>query len=106
MAIYLIPLASEDLFDYLFNVIQFMIVVVSTQLAYKLLAGKSFSFQRVIKHVMKGIDKYIKEYYPNSARKEVKNDAKNTGDFLARELLVPHIVMTTEYNKRHWKKED
>ena len=46
MILYIMPLASEDLFSYLFNVIQFMIVVVSTQFAYKLLVGKKFSIKK------------------------------------------------------------
>ena len=57
--VYVQPLASEDLFNYLFNVIQFMIVVVSTQYFYKLFTGNSFSIKGVIKNVHKIIsDKY------------------------------------------------
>ena len=61
--VYLKPLASEDLFNYLFNVIQFMIVVVSTQYFYKLFTEKSFSIKRVIKYVHEKISvKYPKMY--------------------------------------------
>ena len=61
--VYLKPLASEDLFNYLFNVIQFMIVVVSTQYFYKLFTGNSFSIKGVIKNVHKKIsDKYPEMY--------------------------------------------
>ena len=61
--VYVQPLASEDLFNYLFNVIQFMIVVVSTQYFYKLFTGNSFSIKGVIKNVHKKIsDKYPEMY--------------------------------------------
>ena len=61
--VYVQPLASEDLFNYLFNVIQFMIVVVSTQYFYKLFTGNSFSIKGVIKNVHKKIyDKYPEIY--------------------------------------------
>ena len=50
LVVYLMPLASEDLYSYLFSGIQFMIVVVSTQYAYNLFAGKTFSFKKVLKH--------------------------------------------------------
>jgi hypothetical protein len=109
MAIYLIPLASEDLFDYLFNVIQFMIVVVSTQLAYKLLAGKRFSFKRVMRHVMSVADEYKKKYDPTSGpvhEEESKTIVERTGDFLTRKLLVPHMVMTAECNQRTRRREE
>ena len=59
--VYLKPLASEDLFNYL--VIQFMIVVVSTQYFYKLFTGNNFSIKGVIKNVHKKIsDKYPEMY--------------------------------------------
>jgi hypothetical protein len=76
MAIYLIPLASEDLFNYLFNVIQFMIVVVSTQFAYEQL--KSSDFRRVINKVM--------HYNDHDHVPSTKNFADKTGHFLAMKL--------------------
>ena len=86
MMIYLMPLASEDLFSYLFNVIQFMIVVVSTQYAYKLIVGKKFCFKKIIKH--------IKEI---AIKKEVHKEPSNEGiseeigKFVAEKLLIPQV---------------
>ncbi len=85
MVVYLKPLASEDLFNYLFNVIQFMIVVVSTQFAYKLLVGKKFSIEKVIKRVKKLVTDAGYE------SPEDYNMAEETGHFIASEILVPHM---------------
>ena len=97
MVVYLMPLASEDLFSYLFNVIQFMIVVVSTQYAYKLIAGKKFSIKKVLKHA-KSI---FKEQYneppqpkPNSQKVGIVEESV---DFLTVELLIPHVKKSREY---------
>ena len=98
MVVYLIPLASEDLFSYLFNVIQFMIVVVSTQYAYKLIAGKKFSIKKVLKHA-KSI---FKEQY-NEPPQQPRPSSQEVGiveesvDFLTIELLIPHVKKSREY---------
>ena len=87
MMIYLIPLASEDLFSYVFNVIQFMIVVVSTQYAYKLIVGKELCFKKIIKHIINGIK-----------HKVVPSDesiSKGVGKLVAEKLLIPQL----EYKK-------
>ena len=87
MMIYLMPLASEDLFSYLFNVIQFMIVVVSTQFAYKLVVGKEFCIKKIIKQIK---DTAIKE----KVHKEPSNDegiSKEIGEFVAEKLLIPQV---------------
>ena len=94
MVVYLMPLASEDLFSYLFNVIQFMIVA---QYAYKLIAGKKFSIKKVLKHA-KSI---FKEQYneppqpkPNSQKVGIVEESV---DFLTVELLIPHVKKSREY---------
>ena len=94
MIVYLIPLASEDLFSYLFNVIQFMIVVVSTQFAYKLLAGKKFSFKRVLKQVKSITDDYRKDFKDPDPKDVNKNTniMDETSDFIARKLLIPYMI--------------
>ena len=87
MMIYLMPLASEDLFSYLFNVIQFMIVVVSTQFAYKLIVGKEFCIKKIIKHI-KEIAIQAKVHEPPSNDEGI---AKEIGKFLAEKLLIPIV---------------
>ena len=86
MMIYLMPLASEDLFSYLFNVIQFIIVVVSTQYAYKLVVGKKFCFKKIIKHIK---DIAIKEKVHEVPSTE--GISKEVGKFVAEKLLIPQI---------------
>ena len=95
LVVYLMPLASEDLFSHLFNVIQFMIVVVSTQYAYKLFAGKQFSFKQVLKHAKKIFHKrYDRAPMPNSQRVGIVEESV---DFLTVELLIPHVKRSREY---------
>ena len=89
LVVYLNPLASEDLFNYLFNVIQFMIVVVSTQFVYKFLAGNKFTMKRVIKTIFD--DKNIKEVIDKYKIKE-KCLAEKTGKFIAKGITVSHVV--------------
>ena len=86
MMIYLMPLASEDLFSYLFNVIQFMIVVVSTQYAYKLVVGKEFCFKKIVKHIK---DIAIKEKVHEVPSNE--GISKEIGKFVAEKLLIPQV---------------
>ena len=86
MMIYLMPLASEDLFSYLFNVIQFMIVVVSTQYAYKLVVGKEFCFKKIVKHIKDiAIKKKVHEAPSN------EGISKEIGKFVAEKLLIPQV---------------
>ena len=87
--VYIEPLASEDLFSYLFNVVQFMIVVISTQYFYKLIAGKSFSIKKTIKTVHKIISdkKNYKLYKPL----EEENLDKKTGGLFAA-LIDQHLL--------------
>ena len=87
MMIYLMPLASEDLFSYLFNVIQFMIVVVSTQFVYKLIVGEKFCIKKIIKHI-KEIAIQAEVHEPPSNDEGI---AKETGKFLAEKLLIPLV---------------
>ena len=90
LIVYLEPLTSDqDLFSYLFNVVQFMIVVVSTQYFYKLIAGKSFSIKKTIKTVHKIISdkKNYKLYKPL----EEENLDKKTGGLFAA-LIDQHLL--------------
>ncbi len=102
MIVYLMPLASEELFNYLFNVIQFMIVVVSTQFAYKLLAGKKFSIKRIIKNIRKIIskDKEIKYDFSHDM-----NIVEETSDFVASKILVPHVKKRQTQNNNEEETE-
>ena len=94
--VYIEPLASEDLFSYLFNVVQFMIVVVSTQYFYKLIAGKSFSIKKTIKTVHKIISgKNYKLYKPL----EEENLDKKTGGLFA--ALIDQHLATEEVENQH-----
>ena len=61
MMVYLTPLASEDLFNYILNVIEFIIVVVSTQYAYKLFVAKRFSFKQGLKYINRKITDHAKK---------------------------------------------
>lgn len=79
MIVYLMHLISEDLFIHLF---QFIIIVVSTQFAYKLLTRKSFSIKRVIK--------YIQRMILNDKNEEPASVA----EFVAEKLLIPHMKIT------------
>ena len=94
--VYIEPLASEDLFSYLFNVVQFMIVVISTQYFYKLIAGKSFSIKKTIHKIIS--DK--KNYKPL----EEENLDKKTGGLFAA-LIDQHLlkedVATEEVENQH-----
>ena len=98
MIVYVMPLASEDVFSYLFNVIQFMIVVVSTQFVYKLLAGKKFSFKRVLKQVKLIADDYRKDFEDPDPKDLNKNTniVEETSDFIARKLLIPHMIQNKD----------
>ena len=84
LVVYLMPLASEDLYSYLFSGIQFMIVVVSTQYAYNLFAGKTFSCKKVLKHAKEII-------YKNIYGKRTQNVdiVEQSVDFFTVELLIP-----------------
>ena len=86
--VYLKPLASEDLFSYIFNVVQFIIVVVSTQYFYKLIVGKSFSIKKILKTVHEIISntKEYKEYKPH----EKENLDRKTGRLVAA-LIGPQL---------------
>ena len=67
--VYLVPLASEDLFSYLFNVIQFIIVMISTQFAYKFLAPKKFSWKKIIRKTTKKVRKIPDDEDPDYVKK-------------------------------------
>ena len=84
LIVYLVPLASVELFDYLFNVIQFMIIVISTQFAYKLLAGRKFSIKRI---VMTAFKEMVKEEDFKNYKEESMDKA--AGKLLAKEILGP-----------------
>ena len=88
--VYLKPLASEDLFSYLFNVVQFMIVVVSTQYFYKLFAGKSFSIKKTIKTVLNIIEKEKEDNNIDLLSHAKENLDKQTG-YLVVELIRPQL---------------
>ena len=45
----LLPISSENLVTYILQLLQLVVVLVSTQLAYQLLFGSSFSFESVVK---------------------------------------------------------
>lgn len=81
LAVYLLPLASEDVFSYLFNVLQFMIVVVSTQYVYKYFVEEKFKYKQVIEYMRK-----TEEYKENYAKKASDKDISH---FLAEVLLLP-----------------
>ena len=91
------PLASEDLYSYLFSGIQFMIVVVSTQYAYNLFAGKTFSFKKVLKHAK---DIFYKNYDKTQNRDQKVDIVEQSVDFFTAELLIPHVKKSREYIKR------
>ena len=88
--VYVKPLASEDLFSYLFNVVQFVIVVVSTQFFYKLIVGKSFSIKKTIKTVHEIL--MDKNYDYNSLAKE--NLDKKTGNLVV--ALISQLLPSKE----------
>ena len=94
MVVYLMPLASEDLFGYLFNVIQFMIVVVSTQYAYKLIAGKKFSIKKVLEHAKSIFEEQFNEPLQPKLNRGIVEESV---DFLTVELLIPHVKKSREY---------
>ena len=102
MVAYLVLLASDDLFSYLFNVIQFMIVVVSTQYAYTFFVGDQFNFKQVVKYVKNVTKNYKKEYEYEGKSWDSLNDRKDvsiveeTGVFLAERLLLPHMIKNKE----------
>ena len=64
-----------------------MIVVVSTQYAYKLVVGKEFCFKKIVKHIIKNIA--IKE----KVHKVPSNEgiSKEIGKFVAEKLLIPQV---------------
>ncbi len=97
MVVYLMPLASEDLFDYLFNVIQFMIVVVSTQFAYNLLVGTEFSIKKVIESMKNTINSDKEVGYKSPERVSMAEEA---GNFIASKILVPYLKKNTETNDK------
>ena len=82
--VYLEPLASEDLFSYLFNVVQFII----RQYFYKLIVGKSFSIKKILKTVHEIISnpKEYNEYKPH----EKENLDRKTGRLVAA-LIGPQL---------------
>lgn len=45
----LLPLVSQELITYIFELVQLIVVLISTQFAYKLLFTSSFSFENIVK---------------------------------------------------------
>ena len=90
MVVYLVPLASEDLFNYLLNVTEFIIIVVSTQYAYKLFAGKKFSLKRSLKYIKNVVNKNGAAATEPS-NENVQGIIEESVDFFANKILVPHV---------------
>ena len=115
MMVYRTPLASEDLFNYILNVIEFIIVVVSTQYAYKLFVAKRFSFKKGLQSINEKITDHAEkknkrgdtEAVGNKNEKKNKRDdteavqavgnknelgfAEETVDLFSRWILIPHM---------------
>lgn len=86
-----LPLASEGLVNYLFNIFQIVVILISTQFAYKLLFGKKFSLKRILESFLEEIEKKSNEKKSNEKlRKIIKenedNIAKATGKIVAEYL--------------------
>ncbi len=64
--IIVLPLSSEELVTYLFNVFQLTIVVISTQIAYELYFGSSFSFKHVFQKFRDVLSKKDSKSYNNN----------------------------------------
>lgn len=90
MMVYLTPLASEDLFNYILNVIEFIIVVVSTQYAYKVFVAKRFSFKQGLKYIREILvsENIIKKNSEDNIVEECTN-------FFSKEILIPRVRRKT-----------
>ena len=75
--IIVLPLSSEELVTYLFNVFQLTIVIISTQVAYELYFGSSFS----LKHVFQKFREVFANKKRRSYNKELVEIATNHHDY-------------------------
>ena len=108
MMVYLTPLASEDLFNYILNVIEFIIVVVSTQYAYKLFVAKRFSFKKGLKYINQKITDHAgkkNKRDDTEAVQAVRNKNKQgfveeTVDLFSKWILIPHMDQVQRRGKQ------
>lgn len=82
-----LPLASEGLVNYLFNIFQIVVILISTQFAYKLLFGKKFSLKRILESFLEEIEKKSNEKLRKIIKENEDNVAKATGKIVAEYLL-------------------
>ena len=75
--IIVLPLSSEELVTYLFNIFQLTIVIISTQVAYELYFGSSFS----LKHVFQKFREVFASKKKRSYNKELVEIAGNHHDY-------------------------
>ena len=81
----LLPISSENLVTYILELIQLVVVLVSTQLAYQLLFGSSFSFESVVKKFKEVyVEKGGNEHLSAIVRQRHEELSDITGEFTAK----------------------
>lgn len=66
-----LPLSSEELASYLFNIFQLSIVIITTQIAYELYFGSSFNLKHILNKFRKA---FVKRHEQNKAQNEDNKD--------------------------------